>query len=192
MTSNEAASTKILPEGERQASRRPSRYVAVAGLAVVAVVQAIAFAYVRAHTNGPTPFVTTGHDLSDLSLRDYRGALQALGAGQPALLLVFDPNCAHSRRVAPLWSDWLKGTYTRAIGSLPFPPVRRRRITSVSYNGPSSSHRPSPSAMSLRNGRRGFSRLTDGVASWLRITDSTFQRSPRICGPQETDSSQPP
>lgn len=109
MTSNEAASTEILPEGERRASRHPSRHVAVAGLAVMAVVQAVAFAYVRAHTNGPSPFVTTGHDLSDLSLRDYRGALQALGAGQPALLLVFDPNCAHSRRVAPLWSDWLEG-----------------------------------------------------------------------------------
>lgn len=108
MSSNEAASAEILPEGERTASWRPPRRVAIAGLAIAAVLQALAFAYIRGHADGPTPFVTRGHDLSDLSLRDSRGALQALGAGQPTLLLVFDPDCVHSRRVAPLWSDWLE------------------------------------------------------------------------------------
>lgn len=109
MSSNEAASTKIFPEGEGRVSWHPSRHIAIVGLAVVAVLQALAFAYIRAHTNGPSPFVTRGHDLSDLSLRDSHGGLQGFGTGQPALLLVFDPDCAHSRRVAPLWTDWLEG-----------------------------------------------------------------------------------
>ena len=109
MSSNEALSAEILSEGERRASWRRPRHMAIAGLAILAVLQALAFAYVEARTNGPSPFVTRGHDLSGLSLRDSHGALQELGAGQPALLLVFDPDCAHSRRVAPLWSEWLEG-----------------------------------------------------------------------------------
>lgn len=108
MSSNEAAITEILPEGETRASWRPPRHVAIAGLAIVAVLQALAFAYIRAQTSGPTPLVTRGHDLADLSLRDSHGALQTLGAGQPTLLLLFDPDCAHSRRVAPLWTSWLE------------------------------------------------------------------------------------
>jgi len=99
MSSNKAANTEILPEDERRAPWRRPRRVAIAGLAIVAVVQALAFAYVRAHTNGQSPLVTRGDDLSDLSLRDSNGALQELGEGQPALLLVFDADCAHSRRV---------------------------------------------------------------------------------------------
>ncbi|MCY3548534.1 MAG: hypothetical protein OXH49_16795 [Gemmatimonadetes bacterium] len=108
MSSNKAANTEILPEDERRAPWRRPRHVAIAGLAIVAVVQALAFAYVRAHTNGPSPLVTRGDDISDLSLRDSQGALQELGAGQPTLLLVFDPDCAHSRRVAPFWTSWLE------------------------------------------------------------------------------------
>ena len=53
--------------------------------------------------------MTKGHDLSDLSLRESHGALQELDAGQPTLLLVFDPDCVHSRDAAPLWSSWLEG-----------------------------------------------------------------------------------
>ena len=113
MSSNEAASAEILPESERRGSCRGPWHVAVAGLAVVAVLQALAFAYVKAHTDGPSPLVTRGDDLSDLSWRDSHGALQELGAGQPTLLLVFDTDCAHSRRVAPLWSDWLEGSVAK-------------------------------------------------------------------------------
>ena len=108
MSSNKAASAEVFPEGERRASWRRPRQVAIVGLAIVAVVQALAFGYVRSHTRGPSPFVTRGHDLSDLSLRDTHGGLQGLGAGQPTLLLVFDPDCPHSRRVAPLWTSWLE------------------------------------------------------------------------------------
>jgi len=110
MTSSEATSTESSREDGRWASRRPPRSVVVVALAAVAVVQAIGMVYIRANSNGPAPFVQVGYDVSDLSLRDSRGALQALGAGQPTLLLVFDPDCAHSRRVATLWSDWLEGS----------------------------------------------------------------------------------
>ena len=108
MPSTAAASTQILPEGERRASWRPPRPVAIAGLGIVAVLQALAFAYIRGDTDGPTPFLKRGDDLSNLSLRDSHGVLQELGAGHPTLLLVFDPNCVHSRSVAPLWTNWLE------------------------------------------------------------------------------------
>lgn len=108
MTSSEAASTEFVPEDDRWGSRRRPSRVAIVALVVVAVLQAIGTIYIRAHTNAPAPFVQRADDLSDLSLRDSRGALQALGAGPPTLLLVFDPDCVHSRSVATLWSDWLE------------------------------------------------------------------------------------
>jgi len=56
----------------------------------------------------PDP-IPVGYDLSSVSVGHPDGTLAELGAGQPALLLVFDPDCAHSRRVAPAWSSWLAG-----------------------------------------------------------------------------------
>lgn len=54
----------------------------------------------------PIPF---GYDLSSVSVKHADGTPAELGAGQPTLLLVFDPDCAHTRRVAPAWSSWLAG-----------------------------------------------------------------------------------
>lgn len=108
MRSSRAPSTDIPSKDERWASRRPPRRVIVVGLAFLAVLQAIA--YISAPADGPAPFVTEAHDLSDLSLRDSHGTLQALDAGQPTLLLVFDPACVHSRGVATHWSSWFAGT----------------------------------------------------------------------------------
>jgi len=54
--------------------------------------------------------IPVGYDLSSVSVKHADGTLAELGAGQEAtLLLVFDPDCAHSRRVAPAWSSWLAG-----------------------------------------------------------------------------------
>ena len=53
------------------------------------------------------PSVGVGDDLSDLVIRDSSGEMIALGAGQETLLLVFDPDCAHSARVADAWASWL-------------------------------------------------------------------------------------
>ena len=54
--------------------------------------------------------IPVGYDLSSVSVKHPDGTLAELGAGQPTLLLVFDPDCAHTRRVAPAWSSWLAGT----------------------------------------------------------------------------------
>lgn len=51
--------------------------------------------------------ITAGHDLSAVSLRRANGALVGLGDGRRTLLLVFDPECAHSRGVAEDWREWL-------------------------------------------------------------------------------------
>ena len=56
----------------------------------------------------PDP-IPVGFNLSSVSVRHADGTLGEVGAGQPTLLLVFDPDCAHSRRVAPAWSSWLAG-----------------------------------------------------------------------------------
>ena len=109
MTPSERASTKTLPASERWTCRRPPKRPLVIALAAISILQATAVAYIWGRADGPTPFVTKGHDLSDLSLRESHGALQELDAGQPTLLLVFDPDCVHSRDAAPLWSSWLEG-----------------------------------------------------------------------------------
>ena len=113
MTSSEGTSTAILPESEIWACGRPAKRVLVVALAIVAILQATVFVYIRARTDGPAPFVTRGDDLSNLSLRESHGALLELDAGQSTLLLVFDPDCVHSRRTATLWSNWLEGNVHR-------------------------------------------------------------------------------
>ena len=52
------------------------------------------------------PRVTVGHDISELVVRDSDGATIELGAPHETLLLVFDPDCAHSARVAETWASW--------------------------------------------------------------------------------------
>ncbi|MCY3676021.1 MAG: hypothetical protein F4Z31_05415 [Gemmatimonadetes bacterium] len=62
----------------------------------------------------PEP-IPVGLNLSSVSVRHADGTLDEVGAGQPTLLLVFDPDCAHSRRVAPAWSSWLAGREARRL-----------------------------------------------------------------------------
>ena len=51
--------------------------------------------------------IKVGDDLSELSLRRGDGSLVGLGGDRKTLLLVFDPDCAHSDRVAAGWREWL-------------------------------------------------------------------------------------
>ena len=53
------------------------------------------------------PWVTEGHDLSNLRVTLEDGTVTRLGGEGPTLLLVFDPECAHSERIAPSWAQWL-------------------------------------------------------------------------------------
>ncbi|MDE2753412.1 MAG: hypothetical protein OXI83_12610 [Gemmatimonadota bacterium] len=62
--------------------------------------------------------IPVGYDLSSVSVRHADGTLGELGAGQPTLLLVFDPDCAHTRRVASAWSSWLAGKESGGYGVL--------------------------------------------------------------------------
>lgn len=52
--------------------------------------------------------ITVGHDLSQVSLERADGTELDLSDGQNTLLLVFDPECVHSGKVAAMWKQWLK------------------------------------------------------------------------------------
>ena len=89
---------------------RPSKGLLVA-MGAVAVAQIAAFGIQGPRAESPR-FVTAGQDLGSVVVRQTDGLPQQLGMVGPALLLVFDPECAHSRQIASVWSDWLKATST--------------------------------------------------------------------------------
>lgn len=90
-------------------SPRPTQRarVLIATLALLALAQTAAVG--KRFLGGVTGEVeiTAGHDLSSVSLRRANGALVGLADGRRTLLLVFDPECAHSRGVAEDWREWL-------------------------------------------------------------------------------------
>ena len=95
-------------------------------LSVLAVGQVVALERRAARPDPLDPPVTVGDDVSELVLRDAGGAAIDLGASYETLLLVFDPDCAHSARVADAWAAWLAGrdsgrprTYAVSSGPLP-------------------------------------------------------------------------
>ena len=54
-----------------------------------------------------TPAVGVGDDLSSLVIKDSGGERIELAVGRKTLLLVFDPDCPHTTRVAEAWTSWL-------------------------------------------------------------------------------------
>lgn len=78
--------------------------VVLASLTMLAIGQSVVVARRALRLDPP---VGVGDDVSDLVIRDSGGEMIALGAGQETLLLVFDPDCAHSARVADAWASWL-------------------------------------------------------------------------------------
>jgi len=105
-----------LHSGWRVGRTRPWRSRAVVmALAVSAIGQAaILRALVFDADSRPDP-IPVGLNLSSVSVRHADGTLGEVGAGQSTLLLIFDPDCAHSRRVAPGWSSWLAGREARRL-----------------------------------------------------------------------------
>jgi len=87
---------------------RPSKGLLVA-MGAVAVAQIAAFGIQGPRAESPR-FVTVGQDLGSVVVRQMDGSPQELGMIGPALLLVFDPECAHSRRIASVWSEWLNAS----------------------------------------------------------------------------------
>ena len=47
-------------------------------------------------------------DLSVVVAKDAAGRQRPLAKDGPVLVLVFDPECAHTERAAPAWRDWLR------------------------------------------------------------------------------------
>lgn len=102
----------------RQAWTKLSLLVVV--LALSAMLQAAAIVKSRgesAHADG----VTVGDDLSLMLLESANYTITALEP-QPLLLLIFDPECPHSRHVAPLWSEWLTSDDSRQLAVLGIAP----------------------------------------------------------------------
>ena len=63
----------------------------------------------RTAADSQVQLIPAGYDLSSVTARHGDGTVANLAAGRATLLLVFDPDCAHTRRVAPAWSSWLAG-----------------------------------------------------------------------------------
>ena len=76
-------------------------------LSVLAVGQVVALERRTPRLDPLDPRVTVGDDVSEMVVRDSGGATIELGAPHETLLLVFDPDCAHSARVAETWASWL-------------------------------------------------------------------------------------
>jgi len=81
--------------------------IVVAALVLLAAVQAAVIGN-RLLTDRARPHdIVVGDDLSEVSLRRADGSPVDLGGGRTTLLMVYDPDCAHSDRVAAGWREWL-------------------------------------------------------------------------------------
>ena len=75
-------------------------------LAALAVIQ---FAFLgRPPDTDREGYVAVGDDLSGVRVRGADGVPRPLAGQDPVLVLVFDPECEHSQRVAPEWRSWLQ------------------------------------------------------------------------------------
>ena len=96
--------------GRRFASGRARQHWAVVTvLAVSAIAQAVALGAPTLDADSQVQMIPVGYDLSSVTARHADGTVANLVVGRATLLLVFDPDCAHTRRVAPAWSSWLAG-----------------------------------------------------------------------------------
>ena len=91
------------------------------GLALLAILQTVGIVSGR---NEPVSrdLVAVGDDLSPLSLQYLDATVADLDPTHPMLLLIFDPDCVHTRRVAPLWSSWLASGATEGLAILAVAP----------------------------------------------------------------------
>ena len=103
-----------------------SKGVVLTLLSVLAVGQVVALERRTVERDTLAPGITVGHDVSNLVVRDSDGAAIELGAPNEKLLLVFDPDCVHTARVAESWASWLARqdsgplrTYAVSSGPLP-------------------------------------------------------------------------
>ena len=116
---NRAATVPLV----RPRSRRD--WIIVGALALMAVTQAVFIGNRLFGHNSDEHAIRVGHDLSQVALERADGTEFGLADGRNTLLLVFDPECVHSGRVAAMWKEWLsagaRGDRVLALspGSLP-------------------------------------------------------------------------
>ena len=107
----------------KRGSRRD--WIVMGTLALLAATQAAFIGNRMLGRDSDENAITVGHDLSQVSLERADGTEVDLADGRNTLLLVFDPECVHSRRVAALWEGWLRAgprairVFALSAGSLP-------------------------------------------------------------------------
>ena len=95
-------------------------------LAALAVIQ---FAFLgRPPDTDREGYVAVGDDLSGVRVRGADGFPRPLAAQDAVLVLVFDPECEHSQRVAPEWRSWLQSATAppHVVALAPGPSSRAR------------------------------------------------------------------
>lgn len=93
--------------GSRESLWSDWKGVKVALLTMLAIGQSVVVGQRILRVDPPDSPVAVGHNVSGLAVRYSGGETIELGAGDEILLLVFDPDCAHTARVAEAWASWL-------------------------------------------------------------------------------------
>lgn len=75
-------------------------------LTVLAIGQLVALDHRNPQLETLAPAVAVGDDLSSVVIKDSGGKKIELASGYETLLLVFDPDCPHTTRVADAWASW--------------------------------------------------------------------------------------
>ena len=91
----------------RQSTRKGPRIGALTLLTVLAIGQLVTLGHRAKRPEMLAPAVAVGDDLSSVVIKDSGGETIELAAGYETLLLVFDPDCPHTTRVADAWASWL-------------------------------------------------------------------------------------
>ena len=97
----------MLKPGKRQSLGNGPRRGAWKLLTVLAIAQLVALGYRVPPSEILAPAVAVGDDLSSLVIKDSGGERIELAAGHETLVLVFDPDCPHTTRIAEDWASWL-------------------------------------------------------------------------------------
>lgn len=97
----------------RRNATKPGR-MAIRILALLAATQGVALGLHAGWADRRSNEISVGTDLSSTAILHTDGVM-TLGAGRPTLVLAFDVDCAHSRRIAPDWSTWLMATEFRDV-----------------------------------------------------------------------------
>lgn len=107
------------PEGQRVSPVALLRRKGLPAILVLAAVAQAAQMGVRTlERDQPVRQVNVGDDLSSLAIDQGLGPRTILSAGRAALILAFDPDCPHSRLIAPEWSAWLSANDLEGVSVL--------------------------------------------------------------------------